>query len=205
MGARPCHGDRPTRPGYQAMLEGARDGGFDIVLAEALDRLSRDQEDVAGLYKRLRFAGVRLITLAEGEISELHIGLKGTMNALFLKDLADKTRRGLRGRVAAGKSAGGIAYGYKVVRSVDAHGEAMRGDRAIDEAEAVAVRRIFQMFADGSSPTAIAKHLNQEGISGPGGNAWRDTAIRGHAERGTGILRNELYIGRLVWNRMRAS
>ena len=69
-------------------------------LAEALDHLSRDQEDIAGLYKRLRFAGVRLITLAEGEISELHIGLKGTMNALFLRDLADKTRRGLRGRAA---------------------------------------------------------------------------------------------------------
>src|SRR5271168_2057249 len=143
------------RPGYQAMLTAAREGGFDIVLAEALDRLSRDQEDIAGMYKRLKFAGIKLVTVAEGEISELHIGLKGTMNALFLKDLADKTRRGLRGRVAAGKSAGGIAYGYKVVRSVDAHGEQVRGDRAIDEAEAGAVRRIFQMFADGSSPTAI--------------------------------------------------
>ena len=50
------------------------------------------------------------------------------------------------------------------------------------------------MFADGSSPIAIAKQLNQESISGPGGNAWRDTTIRGHAERGTGILRNELYM-----------
>ena len=43
------------------------------------------------------FRGVRLVTLAEGEISELHVGLKGTMNALFLKDLAAKTHRGLRG------------------------------------------------------------------------------------------------------------
>ena len=30
-----------------------------------------------------------------------------------------------------------------------------------------------------------------------------DTSTRGHAARGTGILRNELYIGRLIWNRMR--
>jgi DNA invertase Pin-like site-specific DNA recombinase len=94
---------------------------------------------------------VRLVTLAEGEISELHIGLKGTMNALFLKDLADKTRRGLRGRVAAGKSAGGISYGYRVVRGVDAQGEPVRGDRIIDEAEAAAVRRICTMFADRGS------------------------------------------------------
>lgn len=32
---------------------------------------------------------------------------------------------------------------------------------------------------------------------------WRDTAIRGHVLRGTGILNNALYIGQLVWNRMR--
>ncbi len=30
-----------------------------------------------------------------------------------------------------------------------------------------------------------------------------DTTIRGHASRGTGILNNELYIGKLVWNRLR--
>ncbi len=51
-------------------------------------------------YKRLRFAGVRIVTLSEGEVSELHIGLKGTMGALFLKDLGDKTRRGQVGRAS---------------------------------------------------------------------------------------------------------
>jgi hypothetical protein len=45
-----------------------------------------------------------LVTLSEGEIGELHVRLKGTMNALFLKDLALKTRRGLEGRVRQGKS-----------------------------------------------------------------------------------------------------
>jgi len=63
-----------------------------------------------------RFAGVRIVTLSEGDVNELHIGLKGTMGALFLKDLADKTRRGLRGRVEAGKSGGGNSFGYDVVR-----------------------------------------------------------------------------------------
>src|SRR5687767_12513103 len=87
---------------------------FDVVLAEALDRFSRDQEDTAGLFKRLTFAGVNIVTLAEGDITHLHVGLKGTMNALFVKDLADKTRRGLRGRVELGKSGGGLCYGYKV-------------------------------------------------------------------------------------------
>ncbi|GBR01742.1 hypothetical protein AOE01nite_28840 [Acetobacter oeni] len=104
------------RPGIQTLLQDAQAGRFDIVLAEALDRVSRDQADVATLFKHLKFAGVPIVTLAEGEISELHVGLKGTMNALFLKDLAAKTHRGLRGRVEDGKSGGGLCYGYRVVR-----------------------------------------------------------------------------------------
>jgi hypothetical protein len=64
--------------------------------------MSRDQQDVAGVFKRMAFAGVKIITLSEDEITHLHVGLKGTMDALFLKDLADKTRRGLRGRIEAG-------------------------------------------------------------------------------------------------------
>ena len=193
------------RPGVQALLEDARRGAFEIVVAEALDRISRDQADVATLYKHLRFAGVTIFTLAagEGEINELHVGLKGTMNALFLKDLAAKTHRGLRGRVEAGKSGGGICYGYDVVKVHDDAGEPIRGEREINEAEAGIVRRVFREFAAGTSPRAIARRLNEEGIPGAKGRLWSDSVLRGHAKRGTGLINNELYIGRLVWNRQR--
>ncbi len=191
------------RPGIQALMSDAARGRFDIVLAEALDRISRDQEDVAGVFKRMAFAGVKIITLSEGEIGHLHVGLKGTMNALFLKDLADKTRRGLRGRVEAGKSGGGLCYGYTVVKRVDAMGEPIYGERRINNAEASIVRRIYTEFAAGASPRRIAVTLNDEGVPGPFGRTWGDTTIRGHVCRGTGILNNELYIGRLIWNRLR--
>ena len=63
------------------------------------------------------------------------------------------------------------------------------------------MRRIFEEFVAGSSPRAIAKRLNAEGVPGPGGRDWRDTTIRGQFDRGTGFLNNEIYTGRLVWNR----
>jgi site-specific DNA recombinase len=191
------------RPGIQDLLQHALVGKFDLVIAEALDRISRDQEDIAGIYKRLKFAGVKLVTLSEGPISELHIGLKGTMNAMFLKDLADKTRRGLRGRVELGKSGGGNAFGYDVVRKTDAMGEPIRGDRKINESEADIVRRIYAHYAGGKSPRAIAHLLNAEGVKGPSGKTWGPSTIHGNKDRGTGILNNELYVGRLVWNRLR--
>lgn len=188
------------RTGIQSLMLAAADRAFDVVVAESLDRLSRDQEDTAGLFKRLAFADVRIVTVSEGDISQLHVGFKGTMNALYLNDLRDKTRRGLRGRVEAGRSAGGLCYGYRVVRALE--GEP-RGDREIDAAEAAIVQRIFRAFVAHISPETIAKTLNAEGIPGPMGVAWSPSTIHGHARRGTGILNNELYIGRLVWNRQR--
>jgi hypothetical protein len=122
---------------------------------------------------------------------------------MFLKDLAAKTHRGLAGRVESWKSGGGLCYGYRVVRGFNERGEPIRGDRAIEPGEALVVRRIFEMFAGGISPIGIAKILNAEGVPGPEGRNWRDTTIPGHAARGTGILRNEIYAGRPVWNRMR--
>ncbi|TWA58589.1 DNA invertase Pin-like site-specific DNA recombinase [Azospirillum brasilense] len=191
------------RPGIQTLLADARCSRFDVVLAEALDRVSRDQADVATLFKHLRFAGLRLVTLAEGDISELHVGLKGTMNALFLKDLAAKTHRGLRGRVEKGKAGGGLCYGYDVVKRLGSDGEPVRGERTVNEAQAAVVRRVFRDFAAGISPRTIARRLNDEGVPGPDGALWTDSTLRGHAKRGTGFLNNELYIGRLVWNRQR--
>jgi hypothetical protein len=151
----------------------------------------------------MRFAAVTIVTLAEGEISELHVGLKGTMNALFLKDLADKTRRGLRGRVEAGRSGGGNSYGYKVVRTMGPDGMVEAGQRRINLCEANIVRRIFREYSQGLSPREIAKRLNRDGVVGPSGASWSPTTINGNRERGTGVLNNELYIGNLVWNRLR--
>ncbi|QNG47753.1 recombinase family protein [Sphingobium yanoikuyae] len=188
------------RPGIQSLVQDAQAGKFDIVLAEALDRVSRDQADVATLFKHLQFARVPLVTLAEGEISELHVGLKGTMNALFLKDLAKKTHRGQRGRVEKGFSAGPVGYGYRTVRRLSSEGELVRGECRIEPSEVPIVERIFREFAAGKSPRAIARDLNADGIPGPSGRPWSDTTIRGKRARGIGIINNEMYVGVRVWN-----
>lgn len=157
------------RSGIQKLLRDAQGNAFDVVLSEGLDRLSRNQADIASIFQMLQFRNVLIETVSEGSICEMHIGLKGTMNALFIKDLAIKTHRGLKGRALAGKSAGGKAYGYKSVLRHDASGEPIRGDRTIDPAEAEVVRRIFTDYAAGLSPGKIAETLNTEKVAGPTG------------------------------------
>ena len=200
---RALSGASHLRPGYQKLIEDARKNELDVVVAEALDRISRDQEHVAAFFKQLTFAGVRIFTLSEGEISELHVGLKGTMNALFLKDLAAKIRRGQLGRLSLGRSPGGLPYGYDVIRDFNADGEPDRGKRRINEQQANVIRRIFGAYANGMSARAIASQLNAEGIPAPRGGAWNASTINGNRLRRDGILWNELYIGRLIYNRQR--
>ena len=181
------------RPGIQGLIQDALSGKFDQVLAE----------DIAGFYKRMEFSGVRIFTLTDGIITDLHIGLKGTMSARFLKDLAEKTHRGLRGRVEKGKSGGGNSYGYDVVHTPLGNGEIEVGDRKINQELAQIVNRIFAEYLAGRSPKKIAVGLNEDGIPAPTAKGWGPSTIYGNRERGTGILNNELYIGRMVWNRVR--
>ncbi len=188
-------GSRADRPGYLRLL--ARAGEFDVLLVDDLTRLSRDNVEVQRVLRRLKFAGVRVIALADGydsarEDAKLNAGLRGLMGELYLDDLAKKTHRGLKGRALKGASAGGLPYGYRVTET---------GKRAIDEAQAAVVRRIFAEFAAGQSPRAIAAGLNRDGVPSPRGSTWALTAIRADVRRGIGILGNPIYIGRQIWNR----
>ena len=184
------------RPGLQDLLLAAAAGEIDLVIAESLDRLSRNQADIAQIYQLLTHAEVRLVTVEEDDIDEMKIGFKGTMNALFLKGLALKTRRGLLGQVERGKMAGGLSYGYRV---------ASRGVWEVVPEQAAVVLRIMRLYAAGVSPEAIAKRLNAEGIAGPHNCPWSPSTIHGHVGRGTGILNNELYVGVYVWPKQRFS
>jgi site-specific DNA recombinase len=184
------------RDGLLRLLDQARERSFDVVVVEALDRLSREMEDLAGIHKRLSFLSIEIRAVHEGVVNTVLVGLRGLVGQLFREDNAHKVRRGLAGRVGQGLNAGGRAYGYAPVT-----GE--KGKRIIVEAEAEIVRRIFEEYVAGRTPREIAHDLNNEGISPPRGRLWNASTINGNMQRGTGIIQNELYKGRLVWNKVR--
>jgi site-specific DNA recombinase len=183
------------RDGVLDMVEMSASGKFQMVIVESLDRLSRDQEDLAKLYKRLSFRGIKIMQVHGGHADEIQVGVRGLLGALYLKDLADKTRRGLAGKVAKGQSAGGKAYGYRPVK-----GEP--GNLEIVEDEAEIVRRIFELYAGGASARQIATGLNKDGVLAPRGAHWAANTLSGDPKKGTGILRVSLYHGEMIWNKM---
>jgi site-specific DNA recombinase len=127
------------RGGLLRLLDQARERSFDVVVAEALDRLSRDMEDLAGIHKRLSFLGIEIRAVHEGVVNTVLVGLRGRVGQLYREDNSHKVRRGLAGRVGQGLNAGGRAYGYAPVA-----GE--KGRRVIVETEAEIVRRILDKY-----------------------------------------------------------
>ena len=184
------------RDGLKRLMDAARERAFDVVVVEALDRLSRDMADLANIYKRLTFLGIEIRGVNDGTADSILVGLRGLVGQLQREDGAKKVRRGMAGVLRDGRHPGGRAYGYRAVPG-------KKGELAIVEGEAAIVRRIFAEYVAGGTPRNIAGDLNREGIAPPRGTRWNASTINGNSQRGAGILQNELYAGRIVWNKVR--
>ena len=185
------------RPGLQRLLRDARDGRFEVLFAEALDRISRSQADTAAIFRRLEFRGVGIHTLSEGRVGAMEIGFRGVMNELFLTDLRHKVRRGMEGALRRGRIGGRVPYGYRSDNRIGPDGRPELGLRRIEPAEAEVVRRIFRAYADGVGLERICGELNEGAVAAPAKcpavAAGAPQAAPG--SRATGILFNELYRG----------
>ena len=73
--------------------------------------------------------------------------------------------------------------------------------REIDSDQAKWIERIFEWYAGGRPPRWIAAELNRLGVKSTRGGTWAGSVIYGDMKKGTGLLNNELYVGRYVWNR----
>lgn len=186
------------RAGIAELLAAAKAGQFDVLIVEELDRLSRSQADLASIYDRLTFVGIDILTVhgGAGRTDQIQVGIRGIVGALFLTDLAHKVRRGAAGNIRLGKHAGGLAYGYDTTPG-------QPGAWTINEEQAAIVRRIFTAYLAGERTPAIARSLNADGIKPPRGSYWQPGALTGSNNRHNGIMGNEIYCGRLVWNRVR--
>jgi DNA invertase Pin-like site-specific DNA recombinase len=193
-----------TRPGLNSLLEALKDNLFDIVLVENLDRLTRNPGDSHKLFEMIEYHDLELHSVNKGKVNTLLVGFKGTMNALYISDTADKVKRSQAERARQGLFSAGVAYGYRVkTDAVDEKGKRLYGVREIHHEEARIVRRIFDLYIEGWGSKKIASLLNAEGVPSPSGGYWTSGAILGTKSREVRILSNQTYIGKLVYNKTR--
>jgi DNA invertase Pin-like site-specific DNA recombinase len=82
---------------------------FDCILIDDTSRLTRKLADALNLYEKLTFAGVRLVAVSQGVDSdssqaELLINVHGLIDAVYWRELGQKTHRGMQGLALRGAS-----------------------------------------------------------------------------------------------------
>jgi site-specific DNA recombinase len=197
------------RPGLQQALKLITSGRVRNIIIEDVDRLSRDAEHLHYMVKLFRLHQIAVHTVVAGKVDDLVLAFKGIIGEQQRMRTACTTRRGLRGKATRGGATGGRVLGYRrEITGEDAQGREI-DQFAVDEVLAELVHRIFRLYADGWSLKRICNALNGEGIPSPrarergkyNAGVWNPSTLSGDVTIGEGILNNELYIGRRIFNR----
>ncbi len=169
------------RAGFMRMVADAQRGLFSAVYVYKLDRFARNRYDAAVYRRRLKQAGVRLVSATErtgdGPDGILLESMLEGLAEYYSANLSENVRRGLAGNAMKCRHNGIRVFGYD-------HGP--DGRYVVNEAEAAAVRRVFAMYQQGASFAEIIAAL--PAVRSKGGGPLTVQAVGK-------MLRNDKYCG----------
>ncbi|AMB44805.1 MULTISPECIES: recombinase family protein [Methylobacteriaceae] len=176
----------------------AREGGkgFDKLVCEHLDRLSRNVAHVLQIYQELKALGIEIHVTSGGvgPVDDVHAVFYGFIGMEQRERMLRLMSQGAWRSALRGRHLGGIPYGYRCGADV--------GELVVVPQEAAVVARIYRLFDSGVDATRIARLLNSEDVPSPSGKAqWTRTVIIGTAGSGSGILRNPKYVGVYIYGK----
>ena len=176
------------RPGMERVRSLAALGRIDVVLAHALDRLSRKQTHVAILVEEMEDRGVALDFVTEDfedtAVGQLVRSVKAFAAEFEREKIVERTMRGKRERARSGRlpqGTGAGLYGYRY--------DPATGRREFDPVEAPVVPRIYERFLATRSIARVSTELNEDGIATKQDARWHQLTVRR-------VLLNESYTGR---------
>lgn len=182
------------RPGIERVRHAIRHGEVDVLVAYAVDRLSRNQNQIGVLFDECEQRGVRLEFVTEKfedtAMGRFILAARAFIAEIEREKIAERTMRGKLERARSGRLPQGTGkgiYGYTYSRQT--------GTRALHDLQAPVVQRIFDQFLGGWGVSRIAYQLNRDHIPAFAGGAWYPLTVRR-------ILMNETYTGHTIYRRV---
>lgn len=182
-------GTNTDRPAFQQLLSDANRHCFDAVVIYDISRGSRDVVDWFAFRRQMQQLGIAVysVTNTLGDLDDPNAFLTEMITAGLGQHMVLQTRQksiaGKRIKATQGLFCGGVApYGYRIEN----------GRYVIDEQEAPAVRRIFEMYANGYSYGDIIAALSATGFCMRSGNRLKVSTLHS-------MLCNQRYAGRFIW------
>ncbi len=181
------------RDGLDQLRAALRRGEAEVVVAYAVDRLSRSQNHIGVLFDEFESADVRLEFVTERfedtAVGRFILAARAFIAEVEREKIAERTMRGKEERARSGRipqAFGRGCYGYTYNPET--------GRREIEPYQAAIVRRIFERYAATRSFSAVTTELNDTGIPAFSGGPWYPITVRR-------VVLNEAYTGRTVYRR----
>lgn len=180
-------GTNTDRPAFRQLCEDARTKLFDTVVIYDISRGSRDVSDWFGFRKQMAVLGIQVVSVEDkiGDIMNpsdyltelITVGL-GQHHVLTSRQ---KSMDSIATKAKTGQFLGGTPnLGYDIID----------GQYVINQSEAVVVRKIFSMYADGRSYNEILTAIGT--VYGKKGRPLGKNSLHY-------LLKNERYIGVYSW------
>jgi site-specific DNA recombinase len=188
--------DDIKRPEFRRMIAEAlkQHKPYDIILVHSFSRFYRDQAKSDLLRRDLKKNRVQVKSCTQevnddGGGGTLALSVMGLIDEYQSRETSKHVRRAMEANAREGfRSGGSTPFGYELVE-VERRGIRAKRKLAINEAEAITVRQIFEQHQRGLGIKSITTQLNESGSRTRNGNKWSHSTI----ER---LLKNETYVGR---------
>ena len=189
-------GGHMNRPALQRLMEQVDAKQIDQIVVYKIDRLKRSLSDFAKLVDRLDAAGTSFVSVTQSFNTATSMG-RLTLNMLlsFAQFEREVTAERIRDKIAASK-AKGLWMGGRIPTGYDADGRTLK----VNEAEAVTIRRLFDLYIELGDVTKVVEEAEREELRTKRYQAKTGKMLGGRPfTRGLvyRILNNAIYIGRI--------
>lgn len=179
-------GAKENRPGFQAMIEKAKNGEIDLIITKSISRLARNTLMLLKYVRELKEAGVGII-FEEQNINTL--SSDGELMLTVLGAIAEEERKSVCSNVRWSKR-NKFKQGIVPVRANELLGydKDKKGNMVINKEQAKIVKEIYKRYLAGDTSSQIAAALLEEGIPSFSNFPWEQS-------RKIRILSNEKFCG----------
>lgn len=174
------------------LLEDCRSGKVDRIVTKSISRFARNTKDCLKCIRELKNLGISIAFEKENidtaRISdEMMITIMGGLAQEESQSISNNCRWGIHKKMAAGTFRHAkIPYGYCK--------DDESGGLVVDHEKAEVIRRIFDLYINGTGARKITLMLNDEGITSPTGIKWNQKTV-------LKILSQEKYTGNTLWQK----
>ena len=179
------------RGSFMRMLKDAKNGRFDLIITREVSRFARNTVDTLQQTRVLKSYGVE-VWFTEDNIWTLN-DEDGELRLSIMATLAQNESKKISQRVKAGQMISfmnGVPYGNGNILGYDR----VNGELVVNEEQARAVKRIYELYLSGNGVRKIQDIMEQEG--------WKSSTglTRWHASNINRILHNSFYCGRIEYS-----